>query len=777
VITAVPSITGYHFGDFELDRVRGCLLRNGRELPLRYQSYQLLLYFVEHRETLISKDELTGFIWGDTSVTDNALVQCVAEIRHELGDDRRDPHYIKTFSKVGYRFIAPVTVIHAEHENEVAASHRQARTESSHPKEIAQRHVVHGSWRRVLRLLPALLLTMPLLLASGDEAIQWRPVNSAAISTSGLPVLAVFPLANGTGREEMNWLREGLSDMILTDLAHMGRWNVLSREKMHSLVDDSSNSSTLSLDKSLAIARSIHATNFVVGAVSSSGSQVTILIEIHDGQDGHLVASDSASLNDPSEIVAEAGLLSTSIARRLGFYSENAPPLAQIMTSNIEAYRYYSLGVEKAEQFQNAQAIELFKKALKFDPRFAMAYARIGYAYSVQDFQPETGRPYLEQALSLSASLPAINQLYIQSWYAIARSDYNAAIATLRQITEQYPQETEADCELGRVLRGQERVEEAVALLRHAIQLNPDARELYNVLGTSLTSMQRYPEAIEAYRQYVALAPSNPNAYDSLGMGYQQAGQYDAAIAEDNQALQLDPEFEPSIVHLGDTYYQMGRYGDALREYKLYIEVTSSRDAKAIGYGDIATVYRTMNQLKDAQQAAAQELSYNRNSVWDSLDIALDNHQTDRAEILERALFANPPNPERGAARDLRTEFYERGTIALKTGDAQAALGNFKSALEHLPPTSGIDMHEDCLANAYLQLSMFPEAIAEYQRILKFNFNYPLVYFHLGQAYQRAHQRPQAIAAYEHFLESNPTADQNSPPVLETRRALALGVL
>lgn len=782
VATGESPAIAYFFGDYELDVVRRCLMHEGRELPLRYQSFQLLLYFVELPKTLISKNELTAAIWSETSVTDNALVQCVTEIRRELNDDPRNPRFIKTFPKVGYRFIADVRVVRGAQTSPAAKMPSAPGLRPEQPSETiapAGAHLAPGLlgptpvWQgRAWRGLPVVLIAILLLLICGDQRHPGEPAGVTTPATSGPPTLAVFPLANGTGRQDLDWLREGLSDMILTDLAHTGKWKVLSREKMHSLVDDSRGTGMIPLDKALEIARSVHATNFVLGSVSAAGQQVTIGIEIRDGKNGQLVATDSASLNDPLQIVAEAGLLSTDIARRLGFSSDATPSLAAAMTSNVEAYRYYSLGVEKAEQFQNAQAVELFKKARKFDPKFAMAYARIGYAYAVQDFQPETGRPYLEQAERLSASLPPMNRLYIEAWSAIARSDYNSASGILRQITQQYPDETEATCQLVRLLRGQERVEEAAALLRNAIQLNPNAKDLYNAFGLILVSMGRPLEAIRAYQQYVALAPQNPNGHDSLGMAYQSAGQYDSALAEYNQALTFDPEFEPSIVHLGDTYYQMGGYRDALRQYGRYIEVAGSSDAKALGYGNIATVYMALDNLAQAQAAANQEQRLHRGFVWHSLEIALAKHQKQRVADLEKELFENLPDSERGSPRDLRQVFFYRGTIELKTGDAQGALSQFQSALQHLPPSSGIDSHEDCVANVYLELGMIPKAIAEYQRILKVNPNYPLANYYLGLSYQRMHDRANAIAAFQRFLQAIPSADQDSLPVLEARRFL-----
>jgi tetratricopeptide (TPR) repeat protein len=313
-------------------------------------------------------------------------------------------------------------------------------------------------------LVPQLFLTVLILLVHGDIAADKGLATVAAPWVAGAPVLAVFPLANETGRQDLDWLREGMSDMILTDLAHTGQWNVLSRESIHALLDDGTSPGTASLERMLEAARSVHAKDFIVGTVSMSGQLLAIRVDIRDGKDGHLVATDSASLNDHREIVAEADQLSTDISRHLGLTAGAALSLGDVMTSDVEAYRYYSLGVEKAEQFQNTQAIELFKKAIDSDPGFAMAYARIGYAYAVQDFQPEKARPYLDHALHLSDRLPAISRLYIEAWSAISRSDYDAAGSTLRQITNQYPDETEAYCQLSRILRGQERVEEAKRL-------------------------------------------------------------------------------------------------------------------------------------------------------------------------------------------------------------------------------------------------------------------------------------------------------------------------
>ena len=78
----------------------------------------------------------------------------------------------------------------------------------------------------------------------------------------------------------------------------------------------------------------------------------------------------------------------------------------------------------------------------------------------------------------------------------------------------------------------------------------------------------------------------------------------------------------------------------------------------------------------------------------------------------------------------------------------------------------------DCLVNAYLELGQFDEAIAEYERILRLNPNYPLAQYHLAQAYEREGRQVQALAEYERFLQTWKDADADLPEVTAARKLL-----
>src|SRR5437899_10581607 len=103
-----PQAQIYRFANIEVDTVRSCMRRGGEELRLRQKTFQVLLYLLEQRERLVTKEELIENLWKDTAVTDDALVQCVKDIRRAIGDDSRDARFIRTFPKAGYRCIAPV---------------------------------------------------------------------------------------------------------------------------------------------------------------------------------------------------------------------------------------------------------------------------------------------------------------------------------------------------------------------------------------------------------------------------------------------------------------------------------------------------------------------------------------------------------------------------------------------------------------------------------------------------------------------------------------------
>jgi DNA-binding winged helix-turn-helix (wHTH) protein/Flp pilus assembly protein TadD/TolB-like protein len=792
-------LAGYKFDNWRLDLDRGSLVCNEEDHQLRYQTFQVLLYFLQHPGVLITKDELTEAIWKDAYVSDNALVQCIAEIRRALEDDPKNPRFIKTIPKIGYRFLPAVIPCEKystpslaleeivepsedAEQNTVPAITLADRFEDQAPTSLLASNSFYIEGSTPIRFRNTLWIASlcVFLLVAAEVGIHWNSFGPRHVIATFVtqdrdnrPIVAVASFKNSTHQPNLDHLGDELANMLAFDLASSGHLNVLNNRQVTHLLANAGLSQTPDSATVAQIGRATHASDVVLGTLALENWKLHLKTEIRDGADGHLISIDDLDLPDASEQATQANTLSQRILYHLGVKKQLQPTLSELGTSNAEAYRYYSLGVEKAHSFQNAEAIDLLKKAVALDPKFAMAYARIGYTYAVADFVPQKGLPYLGRATQLSTGLPEKERLYIEAWCAVAKANYVRATQLFNHIVESYPEEAEAYYQLGRLLEGQEKSAEAVVVLKRGLEYHSDDNRLYNALGMSLMDLNQYGAALDAEQHYVALSPQDPNAHDSLGMSYQRAGNYDAAVSEYDIALSLNPEFEPSIVHLGDVAFEQGRYHEAVREYERYVQIAHSSDARAIGYGDIATVYRALGERSAAEKATENEMKNSPDAVWNALLLASDEKDAPKTARFEEILLQHLPNHERGLPPDLRTQLFYRAYLDLKRADLQLAIAEFKTALQHLPPSSAIDLHEDCLANAYLQSGMLNEAAAEYRRILQINPNYPLAEYYLGETYSRMGDQPKAKLAFAQFLHSWKEADQDLPEVVRAKIALA----
>ena len=100
----------YRFNEFTLSPRRRVLVRNGHEVPLIPRYFDLLVFLIERRSEAVHRREIFERIWSDVIVSDSALSQAVRTIRRVLGDDSREPRFVRTVSRHGYQFVFPDVV-------------------------------------------------------------------------------------------------------------------------------------------------------------------------------------------------------------------------------------------------------------------------------------------------------------------------------------------------------------------------------------------------------------------------------------------------------------------------------------------------------------------------------------------------------------------------------------------------------------------------------------------------------------------------------------------
>jgi DNA-binding winged helix-turn-helix (wHTH) protein len=106
-----PKARIYRFGEFTLLPGQRVLLRRDRELPLIPRYLDLLILLIDRRHEAVHRREIFESVWSDVVVSDGALSQAIRTLRRTLGDDPREPVFIRTVSRHGYRFVFDGVVI------------------------------------------------------------------------------------------------------------------------------------------------------------------------------------------------------------------------------------------------------------------------------------------------------------------------------------------------------------------------------------------------------------------------------------------------------------------------------------------------------------------------------------------------------------------------------------------------------------------------------------------------------------------------------------------
>ena len=286
----------YRLEGVDVDTSQACLRRDGREQHLRQQTFQVLIYLLENRERLITKNELIERIWADTAVTDNALEQCLAEIRKVLGDDSHKPRFIKTVQRAGYRFIGTVEEVDAR--TSIAAE-----AEPSLPRGGGSAAAIgHGTkamkpW--FPRPLGVILSAIVIIGFAASAFYFFRKRTSDSLVKMTLPQdptkrsVAVMFFDNQSGSADLDWLREGLADMIITGLSRSKKITVLSRQQLSVLRNRAGRKSSdkIELEEALDIARHSQAKLVVLGSFARLGEQIRIDVHLHDGGDAQLLTA------------------------------------------------------------------------------------------------------------------------------------------------------------------------------------------------------------------------------------------------------------------------------------------------------------------------------------------------------------------------------------------------------------------------------------------------------------------------------------------------------
>jgi TolB-like protein/Tfp pilus assembly protein PilF len=482
----------YHFDLFSLDSDRRELRRDGTPISVEPKVFDLVVYLVDNRDRVVSKDDLINAIWQGRIVSESALATCINAARTTLGDNGEEQRLIKTFPRKGLRFVATVL----------------------------QGPVDHPT--------PGLL--------------------SACLALPDRPSIAVLPFQNMSSEPEQEYFADGIVTDITTGLAQIKWLFVISRNS--SFIYKGRPTDVKQVGRELGVRYVLE------GSIRKAGSRVRIVAQLIDAENGtHIWAErydrqldDIFALQDEisDKVVGaiEPNLRNAEISR-----------VRRRRPDSLEAYDFVLRARPFAHSHlaeDAAIAIPLLNKALEIEPDYAAAHAPLALCYhsrfSRAGLNEADRNSAIHHAHAAIASGPDDAAALGIAGFVIALDAHDRATAlkafdrALALSSSNYF----ALCSSALALSWMGTTEVAVDRATRALRLSPfDPLNYlsYNALAISYLHMGQFADAHEVAERSVQLNPRFSVSRAFLAAALSRLGRIEEATAETRRLLDIDSTF------------------------------------------------------------------------------------------------------------------------------------------------------------------------------------------------------------------------------------------
>ncbi len=334
------------------------------------------------------------------------------------------------------------------------------------------------------------------------------------LATLGLgKSIAVLPFDNFTSDKENEHFADGLQDDVLTSLARINDLKVISRTSVMQYRGQTHNIPE--------IARTLGVSSILEGSVRRIGQKVRVTVQLIDaGHDRHVWAQTYD--RDLTDVFAIQSELAREIAATL--HAELSPAEAARIqerpTTNNEAYRLYQQAhilATRADETLDAlkQVEQLYEEAIKLDPKFALAFARLSqlhsWVYYLLEPTPDRlgkAKAAADQARQLQPDLPETHlALGYLAYYG--NRDYAGAMSEFEIARRGLPNDPGIFRAIGSIERRQGKWNESIRDFQKAVSLSPGDADLVENLGLTYQAVRDYPAAAKAFDRAIEIVPKS----------------------------------------------------------------------------------------------------------------------------------------------------------------------------------------------------------------------------------------------------------------------------
>jgi TolB-like protein/cytochrome c-type biogenesis protein CcmH/NrfG len=480
------------FANHVLDIDRRELCRGSKHIAVEPQVFDLLVYLVENRDRVVSKDDLIASVWGGRIVSESTLTSRINAARKAVGDNGEDQKLIRTIARKGLRFVGDVWTEH----NAAGA----ARTEPARP----------------------------------------------ALPLPDRPAIAVLPFTNMSGDPEQEYFSDGISEDIITALSKLRWFFVIARNSSFIYKGKSVHMKQ--------VAEELGVGYVVEGSVRKSGDRVRITVQLNDVATGsHIWAerydralADVFAVQDEiTEAIVAA--IEPQLYAAENFRAKRKPP------DSMDAWDLVMRALShywRVTRQDNVVAQALLEKAIAIDPNYGQALGVLATSYT---FSAHMGWADMATAAPSAerAALAAILADSEDPWahhalgcvYLFTRR-FDDSLAEFELALRLNPNFSLAQAYYGLALSYCGRGEEANIAAQRALRLSP--RDPYSAVYYGIAAYAQfiehnYDEAMRLSRESLRQRGDFVGAHRVLTAAASMAGQDDAAKAALRELRRAQP--------------------------------------------------------------------------------------------------------------------------------------------------------------------------------------------------------------------------------------------
>jgi TolB-like protein/DNA-binding winged helix-turn-helix (wHTH) protein/Tfp pilus assembly protein PilF len=637
----------FQLGECEVVPAEGTVLAPHGLQRIGLRTMALLTALADQPGKVFSREELMKVVWSGLIVSDETLSRCISDLRQALGDDPKQPRYIQTLSRRGYRLlVAPRPPTGAE-DGAVAPPVPSASITADEPASPGgivfdsppARSSSVRAWQGAAAAAVVFFAGIAGWLLVDRPRDEAPPSAAVPLAENGLVVL---PFANFSDDPEMEYFSDGLTEEVLNRLVAIDGLAVVARTS--SFAFKGSNRDVRDLGRALGVVYVLE------GSVRRQGDQVRIAAQLIDVRNGfHLFSRVyERPLADVFTVQEQVALeVGAALEPRLaGLLGDVAPAGQETSAEAMEAYLLGKYLQRKLTVESLQRAVRELRKAVAIDPGFARGHADLATTLALATMYAE--RPIAEVRDEIEASIARaleLNPTSSAAWHARGLLAYGEnlpddAMQAFARAHQLDPHNAGSLAMHGRVLYWLGNHREAAAMTRLALQKDPLNTGVIHNHAAILTQLGEFSEAERWLRramemdlgdhdlntlwtmaglkyaagqhreatQWYELGIEEGNAHSlvrtQLGWALLELGEFDRSLAwiEDGLAKAGDPLGQ--LDSLVAWHYFQGDVGGAANSVRIYderfpghVKMPAFRAFAALLQGDAATAIREYESL------------------------------------------------------------------------------------------------------------------------------------------------------------------------------------